>query len=345
MDGRGWVRFGIASRPARVALALVSLLCAACGAASSGQPAKPLQHASMLWVGATASQSIAWLAEDGGYFRKNGVDVDLSFQSGSPTASASLAGGHVDFVQMAGPAVISSDAKGADEVMVMGLVPVPTFVLMVSADVRTPDQLKGKSVGVVQVGSSDDFMLRAALQHWGLRPDTDVKIVPLNSIQGQIAAFQQHLVQGLVVDPPNDLLAEQVGGHRLVRIADLGIPYQAAGLVTTRTFLRQHRAIVVDVVQAMIQAIHRFKTDRAFAERTMAHYLKTDDKKVLDASYQAFAGIFPREPLPNLAGLREIADLDQQAGLIKGPVDVSAMADSSIVTQLQKNGFIDRVYR
>src|SRR5579883_2193573 len=114
MSGRGWVRLESRSRLACVVAGLVAWLCAACGA-SSGQPAKALQHASMLWVGATASQSIAWLAEDGGYFRKNGVDVDLSFQSGSPTASASLAGGHVDFVQMAGPAVISSDAKGADE--------------------------------------------------------------------------------------------------------------------------------------------------------------------------------------------------------------------------------------
>ena len=112
-------------------------------------------------------------------------------------------------------------------------------------------------------------MLRAALDHWGLRPGTDVKITPLNSIQGQIAAFQQHLVQGLVVDPPNNVLAQKVGAQLMTRIADLGIPYQAAGLVTTRDFLQSHHGVVVKVVQAMIEAVHRFKTDRAFAEKVM----------------------------------------------------------------------------
>jgi NitT/TauT family transport system substrate-binding protein len=320
----------------------LALCLTACGGGSSGSASLP--SSSMLWVGATASQATAWLAADGGYFKRNGVDMSLSFQSGSPTAAASLVGGHVDFVQMAGSAVVTADAKGGQAVMVMGLVNQPTFVLMTDSDVRTPDQLKGRSVGVVQAGSSDDFMLEAALRHFGLQPDRDVKIVPLGSIQGQIAAFHQRLVQGLVVDPPNDVLAAEVGGHPLLRIADLGIPYQAAGLVTTKAFLAQHRATVVKVVQAMIEAIHRFKTDRAFAERVMGRYLKTSDRRTLDAAYDAFAQVFARVPAPNLAGLQEIVDLYRQAGVIKTAISAQSMADSSIVTQLQKNGFIDRVY-
>ncbi|MBO0762099.1 MAG: ABC transporter substrate-binding protein [Candidatus Dormibacteraeota bacterium] len=299
---------------------------------------------SMLWVGATASQSAAWLGAEGGYFKQNGVDMDLSFQSGSPTAAASLAGGHVDFVQMAGPAVVTADAKGGHLVMVMGIVTKPTFVLMTGSDVQTPDQLEGKSLGVVQVGSSDDFMLRAGLERWGLQPDRDVKIVPLQSIQGQIAGFQKHLVQGLVVDPPNDLLAGRAGAHLLARIADLGIPYQAAGLVTTQTFLRDHRGTVTKVAQAMIQAIHRFKTDRRFAQQVMGRYLKTNDGKTLEDAYDEFSPTFPQVPLPSQAGLQEIVTLDVQAGTIKAPVRVTSLADPSIVGDLQKNGFIQRVY-
>ena len=336
-------RFG-ARRMRSVGLAAACGICVACGGAATGQAPAQRPSASMLWVGATASQAIAWVADSGGYFKKDGVDVSLSFQSGSPTASAALAGGHVDFVQMAGPAVVTADAKGAHEVMVMGLVNQPTFMLMTSPDIRTADQLRGKTVGVVQVGSSDDFMLRAALDHWGLRPGTDVKITPLNSIQGQIAAFQQHLVQGLVVDPPNNVLAQKVGAQLMTRIADLGIPYQAAGLVTTRDFLQRHHGVVVKVVQAMIEAVHRFRTDRAFAVKVMRQYLKTDDQQVLQASYNGFAQVFARVPLPNQAGLQEIESRYQAAGTISAPVSVSSIAGASIVNQLRRSGFIDRVY-
>lgn len=322
-----------------VGAALLAWLGTACGGGGGSNVSS-----SMLWVGATASQSAAWLAAEGGYFRQNGVDMDLSFQSGSPTAAASLAGGHVDFVQMAGPAVVTANAKGAHLTMVMGIVTKPTFVLMTSPEVRTPDQLKGKTIGVVQVGSSDDFMLRAGLGRWGLQADRDVKIVPLQSIQGQIAAFQKHLVQGLVVDPPNDLLATRAGAHLLARIADLGIPYQAAGLVTTQSFLRDHRGTVTRVVQAMVQAVHRFKTDQKFAKQVMARYLKTNDGATLQDAYDEFAQTFPQVPLPSQAGLEEIVRLDVQAGTIKAPVSVSSLADPSIVTELQKNGFIQRVY-
>ena len=336
-------RFGARGMRAAV-VAAAWAVCAACGSTTGGQAPAQRPSASMLWVAATASQAIAWVAEAGGYFKKDGVDVSLSFLSGSPTASAALVGGHVDFVQMAGPAVVTADAKGAHEVMVMGLVNQPTFALMTSPDVRTPDQLKGKTVGVVQVGSSDDFMLRAALTHWGLRAGSDVKITPLNSIQGQIAAFQQHLVQGLVVDPPNDVLAEKAGAQLMTRIADLGIQYQAAGLVTTRTYLQGHRDVVVKVVQAMIEAVHRFKTDRAFAMKVMGQYLKTDDGQVLQASYDGFAKVFARVPLPNRAGLQQIESQYLAAGTIDAPVAVSSMVDESVVTQLQRSGFIDRAY-
>src|SRR5438552_11231633 len=80
------------------AVAAAWAVCAACGGTTGGQASAQRPSASMLWVGATASQAIAWVADSGGYFKKNGVDVSLSFLSGSPTASAALVGGHVDFV-------------------------------------------------------------------------------------------------------------------------------------------------------------------------------------------------------------------------------------------------------
>ncbi len=328
----------------RIAGGLAAVLVgAAVGAAAP--PAWPaLPKVTMLWVAVSGSQAVAWVTKEGGYFERNGVDVDLVYLAGSPTAAAALVSGRVEFVQMAGPAVVSADAQGAHLVMIMGFVNQPVFVLMATPDIQTPDQLKGKTVAVTKVGSSDDFMLREALAHWGLRPDTDVKITGVGSVTAQIAALDKHLVQGVVVDPPNDVLAQQTGAHLLARVSDLGIAYQAAGLVTTREYIRSHADIVARVVRAMTQGVHRIKTDRAFSEEVMAKYLKNTNPLVVDSAYNSYVNIFPRVPAPTKAGLAEIVREAMSSGLMKEPVDVSTMLDTSFVDKLQAGGFIQQLY-
>ncbi len=298
----------------------------------------------MAWVAVSGAQAVAWVATEGGHFTQNGLDVDLQHISGSPTAAAALVSGSLQFVQMAGPAVVSADAQGAHLVMVMGLVNQPVFVLMTTPNIQNPEQLKGKTVAVTKVGSSDDFMLREALSHWGLQPGVDVLISGVGSVAAQIAAVEKHLVQGIVVSPPNDLLAERAGARILARISDLGIPYQASGLVTTREYVRVHHDVVSRMVMAMTEAIHRYKTDKPFAESVLAKYLKTSNREILEHSYRVYADVFPKVPAPTAAGMAEIAKQERAAGHIKGEIDVATTIDTSFVDELERSGFIARLY-
>lgn len=298
----------------------------------------------MFWVAVSGSQAVAWVTKEGGYFDRNGVDVDLLYLAGSPTAAAALVSGRVEFVQMAGPAVVAANAHGAHLVMIMGFVNQPVFVVMTTPDIQAPEQLKGKIVAVSKVGSSDDFMLREALSHWGLRPDTDVKITGVGSVSAQIAAIEKRLVQAVVVDPPNDVLAQQAGARLLARVSDLGIPYQAAGLVTTREYIRSHADVVAKVVRAMTQGVHRIKTNRAFSEEVMAKYLKNSNPLVVDSAYESYVNIFQRVPVPTKAGLLEIVKESLSTGQLKENIDVSAMLDTSFVDKLQASGFFQTLY-
>ncbi len=323
-----------------LAVALIGVTLA--WAAPQGWSAVP--KVTMLWVAVSGSQSVAWVTKEGGYFLRNGVDVDLVYLASSPTAAAALISGRVEFAQMAGPAVVSADANGAQLVMIMGFVNQPVFVVMATSDVQTPEQLKGKTVAVVRVGSSDDFMLREALSHWGLRANTDVNIVGVGSVSAQIAAIERRLVQAAVFSPPNDLLAQQVGAHLLARVSDLGIAYQAAGLVTTREYIRSHPDVVAKVVRAMTQGVHRIKTDRIFSEEVMAKYLKITDPVVVDSAYESYVNLFPRLPSPTKAGMQEIVREYLSTGQLKDAVDVSVMVDTSFVDKLQESGFIQSLY-
>lgn len=330
---RGLARWGVAV-----------LLGAALGVAAAPQAWSALPKVTMLWVAVSGSQAVAWVTKEAGYFERNGVDVDLVYLAGSPTAAAALISGRVEFVQMAGPAVVAADARGAHLVMIMGFVNQPLFVVMATPEIQTPEQLKGKTVAVTKVGSSDDFMLREALSHWGLKPDTDVKITGVGSVGGQIAALDKRLVQAVVVDPPNDVLAQQAGARLLARVSDLGVAYQAAGLVTTREYIQSHAEVVARVVRAMTQGVHHIKTNRAYSEEIMAKYLKNSNPLVVDAAYEGYVNVFARVPAPTKAGLMEIMKESLSTGLLKEPADVSAMIDTSFVDKLQASGFIQQLY-
>ncbi len=333
-------------RPHRTAVWLAPLLLTAVIMTAPGPSAWPASpKVTMLWVAPAGSQAPAWITKEAGYFERNGVGVDLIYLAGSPTAAAALQSGHVEFVQMAGPAVVAADGAGAHLVMVMGFVNQPVFVVMTTPDIQTPDQLKGKTVAVTKIGSSDDFMLREALSHWGLRPGTDVLITGVGSVSAQLAALERHVIQGLVLDPPNDVLAARIGARLLARIRDLGIAYQAAGLVTTREYIRAHPDVVMKVVTAMAQGVHRIKTDRAFSEEVMAKYLKNSDPVVVDAAYEAFVGVFQRVPAPTRAGMQEIIKEMVSSGLLKEPVNVGTMIDTSFVDRLQASGFFQTLYK
>jgi NitT/TauT family transport system substrate-binding protein len=244
---------------------------------------------------------------------------------------------------MAGPAVVAANIGGSQQVMVMGLVNQPLFLLMGRADITRVEDLRGKTVGVTKVGSSDDFLLRTALTRSGLKPDADVKISGISAPQGRIAAIEQGLVQGVMVGVTDELPVRKVGGHVLVRTADLGIQYQAAGIATTRDYIQARPDIVGRVAKSVTQGIHRYKTDKPFALQVLSKYIRIDDPEALESNYNAYVDVFPRVPAPTLAGMRQVAGelAADQTGAVP---DVTTMIDASFVQTLDDSGFIQRLY-
>ncbi|HLQ33646.1 MAG TPA: ABC transporter substrate-binding protein [Chloroflexota bacterium] len=327
-------------------LVLLALLLAGCsdGAAPLAPSGDVPAKITLAWVSATASQAVAWLAYEGGYFQQNGLDVTLQYIETSPVAAAALVNGGVQFVQMAGPAVVAANLGGAHQVMLMGFVNEPLFILVANPDITRPEELRGKTVAVTRVGSSDDFMLRQALTNWGLQPDVDVKITSVPATQGRVASFTQGLVQGVMAGVTEELPLTRAGGHVLIRTADLGLPYQAAGLASTRDYVQAHPDITSRVVKAMTQGVHRYKTDKPFAEKMLSKYIKLDDPAALDANYKAYVDVFPRAPAPTLEGMQQVAKELAAGGQSAPAAGVAAMVDPSFVRQLEDSGFIRQLY-
>src|SRR2546427_10000021 len=93
-----------------------------------------------------------WATKEGGFFEKNGRDVNLANIASAQGVPAVLAG-QVTFAQVGGSEVMAAAANGAELVVIAQLAGVYPSVLEVAADIKTVNDLKGKKVGVSSPGS------------------------------------------------------------------------------------------------------------------------------------------------------------------------------------------------
>jgi len=119
-----------------------------------------------------------WVAKDKGLFEKHGVDVEVTYIRG--LAVEALLAGEVQFVRASPPAVVRSTLKGADLAIIANTINVPVFSLMTKPDIKKPDDLRGKKVGVTNLGDSPDLVLSLILEKWGLQRGKDVTVLGIH---------------------------------------------------------------------------------------------------------------------------------------------------------------------
>ena len=134
----------------------------------------PLSKFMIAYSSISGNMAPLWVTYERGFFRKYGLDVQLVLVAGGTRAAQSVASGDMVLAQMAGAGVIQSNLRGADVIMIAGILNTMNYEFIVDKNVQRPDQLKGKTLAVSRYGSSSDFAVRFALDKYGLVPEKDV---------------------------------------------------------------------------------------------------------------------------------------------------------------------------
>jgi len=287
-------------------------------------------------------QAVPVYALQKGIFARHGLDVTLiSIDSGS-RAVAALISGSVQLCQMAGSAVVHAVVAGADLAIIGTLVNTYMHSLMVSTDIRSPSDLKGKAVATTTAGSAVETATRVALRTLGLRPDRDVALLTVGGTGERMAALEAGYVAGTVLSVPETILARQRGFHPLLDMSTMGLPNLHTGTVTSRAFLRSNRTTVLNFMKAITEAAFLIKRDREGTLAALSRHTQLDiqkDAAVLGETYEVLRRKLVDIPYPALAGvdaiLAEIAHENPGAARFK-PEDV---ADLSVVRELETSGF------
>jgi ABC-type nitrate/sulfonate/bicarbonate transport system substrate-binding protein len=150
--------------------------------------------------------------------------------------------------------------------------------------------------------TSTDFAARLFLKSWNLSPEKDAAVLQVGSVPNVLAALQSGASQVGALSPPAHLQAEKMGFSELMDLSkgDIYDPYTY--VVVTAGFLEKNRNLITPFLAACLEGIHRFKSDKAFAKKLTAKYLRVEDEKVLDETHQLFSELFERVPYVKRAG-------------------------------------------
>jgi ABC-type nitrate/sulfonate/bicarbonate transport system substrate-binding protein len=293
-----------------------------------------------------ALNGIWTIAQDAGFYRKNGLNAEVIYIGSSTVAATAVVSQDVQLANVAGSVVANSAVRGGDLVSVACFINSLAYELVVLESIKTPEDLKGKSIGISRFGSVSDVAARELLKGIGLKPGEDVKILQVGGAAERSAGFSRGLIAGFPSPPGNVHLVPGGLPHRvLVDMADFekryALPFICA--VTTKAYLAKNRSIVKRGVMALIEAAHYFKTNKEGTQKIIAKHLRGANRAYLETSYPSAAKIMERVPYTTREGMK--IQLDE--ALKQNPaskVTVDSLIDDTIVSELEKEGFIDKIY-
>ena len=224
-----------------------------------------------------AASLATWVAADAGIFNKHGLDVGLIYIGGGPQAMATTIANETQITQGAGTGSILAKLGGADTVMVATILDTTPQSLMVIPEIRSPQDLNGKKLGVTRFGALSDFGVRKYLQTVALDPNKDVTILQLGGLPEILAAMQGGSIHGGALSSPVQSKAKQLGYKEMMDLGALGIRYPGTSYMTTEVFIKNNRPLVLQFLRAVIESTHYLSRNKEVALRVLKKYTKIEE--------------------------------------------------------------------
>jgi ABC-type nitrate/sulfonate/bicarbonate transport system substrate-binding protein len=298
------------------------------------------QEIAISYPGLSGESLSLWMAREGGYFKDNGIDAKLVYMEGGRLSIQSLVAGHTQF--MAGDAVsaLSAVAGGADIVLLASAKNVLPYVFAVSKETKRIQDLKGKVIGISQIGGRAGEIARMVIKNNGLDPDKDVVYLAVGGTVSRLAALSGGRVQAAPISKGLVPAAEEKG---LSIIEVEPIPLIIDALWTTRKYAEENSALIYRVSRAYAAAIHAIVSDRPKTLGALRQYMRGADSKTLDSAYESYVGGVDRVPLPSDKAIQNTLEISARIAPKLTGLDIKKHLSFGAIQRLRAEGYFDRL--
>lgn len=293
----------------------------------------------------TMSQAMPWIAQEAGLFRKYDLDFQLVYISSAPIVTAALLGGDAQVAISGGEAIVRAHAQGATDLVFVGSAKnTLTHSILGKPEIKTPEDLKGKKLGLTRIGSNSHYFLIQVLRKHGVAP-TEVNFIQTGGqVENLAALLTGNVDAATMTGPSGGTRAVAQGFRHVVYGPDLQIPFVAAAVITRRSVLQTRAPVIEKFVRATAEAMKIMFLDKEFTYKVLGKQLRIGDRKILDAAYDEEIKVleqrleFKNEAFQAI--IDETVKVDPRAKKVK-PQD---LVDRRFLDGMQKSGFFDKLW-
>jgi NitT/TauT family transport system substrate-binding protein len=294
------------------------------------------------YAGFAGFQSPLWATKELGLLTKYGVNADLILTPGSTRQIQAMLGNSVHFAQVDAVTTINAIAQGADLVMISGSLNTFPFSFVAQKEIRTPEDLNGKKVGIVGFGGANELAILLALKEWNM-PRQSVTILQAGGAPQRFLALTAKALDATVLAQPEVGEAQRMGMNVLVHMRDMKTAaFPMNTMVVRRSFLQQNRDLVKRYQQAYAEATYQMINNKEKATAVLTKWLQQKNPKAIEETYQYVATSFAFPTRISSQGIRNTLDMVAE----KNPKidrNLAKYVDESILDELDKEGFFKRI--
>ena len=284
-----------------------------------------------------------YLAEAGGFYKKQGLDAEIISAEGGTRGIQVLLSGEMQVMHVGLAPVVQANAQNADLRMVAATT--NTLPIVVFATKKTnPPIPKGSSVGISTFGSETDVAISIALKQLGMTRN-DVTISQTGGTAQRYAAMLAGRIDIGPLLEPSATVAREKGFVPVVDLAAEHTPWIFDGVVVNHGYIDRNRDHLLRFLRAYIEGAMRGIADEAFAKETISRRLKVTDKAAIDASYVQFKTLMPLDAAPSLECAKYVLGELKTLGLPVASDNTADYVDLGLIDELRKDGFIDQIHK
>ena len=331
------IRFALSTMPAVLLFGLSFTLADGPFKAHAGEaPAVRANYAA--FSGAFAP---LWIAADRNLFTKYGLNVDLRYIAPA-TATQALIGRNLEIINPGGE-IVEAGLNGEPVVYIAGIMNRAVMSIYAKPEIGSLADLKGKVLAVTVPGATTDFAARVLLQQARLTPGKDVKLIYLKGMVEILTGINQGNADAGIFTSPTTLKAQHAGLKELVNVTEQNIPMIHAALASTKDYVKTRPDNVRRFLQAYLEGIQISRTDAQYAKQIIGKYTKTTDAADLENSYQTFLPAWEKLPLVPAAAVQTMLNFATHPGAKAAKPET--FIDNSILAEIGKSGFVDKLYK
>lgn len=288
--------------------------------------------------GLSGFQSATWVAKDLKLYEKNGLEVELVMITGGARSVAALLGGSTQLGTGSATAPLLAAARGMDIIILAASYNKFPYAIVSKPEIQTPKELRGKKIGILNFGGSNDLALQLALKEWGLKRQ-EVDAIIGGDAPTRLAALTTGRIDATILSPPHLTMAVKAGYRVLADMGEMRANFSQSTVYVRRNYLAQNREAVKRFLKAYSEAVRVLRTDKERSLRVLAKRMRLDDREILEATYNYFGYRFSYPPKVDLLGVRDTLAFYAESNPELKNRKPAEFVDHSLLEEIENEGF------